>query len=141
VPNDRIMDLANTILKMADKRALVAATINATGVSDLFTQDLDDGRGDEREDETPTPPSVSIPNAIVVDTPPDQVSPSIQRAIAAALEVAGDHDKAKAAVAAEIKSLGYSGWSDFLARGTKEHAAAVVAVAQAHDRAKGRGVA
>jgi hypothetical protein len=32
----------NTCLKMACKRALVAATINATGVSSIFTQDLED---------------------------------------------------------------------------------------------------
>lgn len=32
----------NTILKMAEKRALVAAILNATNSSDLFTQDLED---------------------------------------------------------------------------------------------------
>ena len=42
IPNDEIPDLANTILKMAQKRALVAATLIATGLSDYFTQDLDD---------------------------------------------------------------------------------------------------
>ena len=35
-------DLHNTILKMACKRALVAAVLNATAASDFFTQDLDD---------------------------------------------------------------------------------------------------
>lgn len=35
-------DLTNTLLKMADKRALVAATLLATGCSDLFTQDIED---------------------------------------------------------------------------------------------------
>lgn len=42
VPNPDLADVENTILKMADKRALVAATLLATGCSDLFTQDLDD---------------------------------------------------------------------------------------------------
>lgn len=32
----------NTVLKMADKRALVAAVLNATAASDIFTQDLED---------------------------------------------------------------------------------------------------
>lgn len=35
-------DLANTILKMAYKRALVAATLVVTGASDIFTQDVED---------------------------------------------------------------------------------------------------
>lgn len=42
VDNDNAMELANTILKMATKRALVAAVLNATAASDIFTQDLDD---------------------------------------------------------------------------------------------------
>lgn len=35
-------DQGNTILKMAQKRALVAATLNATACSDTFTQDIED---------------------------------------------------------------------------------------------------
>lgn len=35
-------DLANTILKMAKKRALVDAVLTATAASDCFTQDIDD---------------------------------------------------------------------------------------------------
>lgn len=35
-------DLANTILKMAAKRAQVAMTLNVTGASDIFTQDIED---------------------------------------------------------------------------------------------------
>jgi len=42
VKNPDIADLANTILKMADKRALVAATLIATGLSEYFTQDIED---------------------------------------------------------------------------------------------------
>jgi hypothetical protein len=40
--NPDVSDLVNTILKMADKRALVAATLIATGLSEYFTQDVDD---------------------------------------------------------------------------------------------------
>ena len=39
VPNDNIFDLFNTILKMAEKRALIQAILVATGASFLFTQD------------------------------------------------------------------------------------------------------
>lgn len=35
-------DIANTILKMAYKRALVAVTLVCTGASDIFTQDVED---------------------------------------------------------------------------------------------------
>ncbi len=42
VANPDLADIENTILKMADKRALVAATLVATGCSDIFTQDVED---------------------------------------------------------------------------------------------------
>jgi len=42
IENDNPYDLDNTLLKMACKRALVAATLNATAASDIFTQDLED---------------------------------------------------------------------------------------------------
>jgi len=42
VKNPDIADVANTVLKMADKRALVAATLIATGLSEYFTQDVED---------------------------------------------------------------------------------------------------
>jgi len=35
-------DMANTILKMAKKRALIDAVLTATGASDIFTQDIQD---------------------------------------------------------------------------------------------------
>ena len=38
-------DLVNTIKKMAQKRALVAAVLIATNASDQFTQDMEDSRG------------------------------------------------------------------------------------------------
>jgi len=42
IKNPDIADQVNTILKMADKRALVAATLIATGLSENFTQDIED---------------------------------------------------------------------------------------------------
>jgi len=41
--NAQPWDIQNTLYKMACKRALVAATLNATAASDIFTQDLEDG--------------------------------------------------------------------------------------------------
>lgn len=42
VPNPDIADQVNTILKIAQKRALVAAVLVVTNASDAFTQDLED---------------------------------------------------------------------------------------------------
>jgi hypothetical protein len=42
IENDNPWDFQNTILKMAAKRAKVAATLNATAASDIFTQDVED---------------------------------------------------------------------------------------------------
>jgi hypothetical protein len=42
VANEDVAELQNTIKKMADKRALIAATLVATGCSDIFTQDIED---------------------------------------------------------------------------------------------------
>lgn len=42
IANPDLPDTFNTVLKMADKRALVAATLNATAASDVFTQDVED---------------------------------------------------------------------------------------------------
>lgn len=42
VENDNPWDYDNTLLKMAEKRALVAAVLVATAASDIFTQDLED---------------------------------------------------------------------------------------------------
>jgi len=42
VPNPDIADQVNTIQKMAQKRALIAATLLGVNASDFFTQDLED---------------------------------------------------------------------------------------------------
>lgn len=50
VPNEDAADQVNTIQKMAQKRALVAATLIAVNASDFFTQDIE-----EMETSGPTP--------------------------------------------------------------------------------------
>jgi len=42
IANDNLADQYNTVLKMSNKRALVAAVLNATAASDIFSQDLDE---------------------------------------------------------------------------------------------------
>lgn len=64
VPQDP-WDVQNTIYKMACKRAMVAAIINATGASDIFSQDIEDlPEGtvlDNEETSTSGKPAVSMP--------------------------------------------------------------------------------
>lgn len=45
VPNDDVFSLVNTLDKMAQKRALIAAILVATGASAFFTQDVEDFAG------------------------------------------------------------------------------------------------
>lgn len=56
--NDRIFDQVNTLVKMAEKRAYVAATLIATGMSELFTQDIEETQG-----KTPYPKKAVMENA------------------------------------------------------------------------------
>ncbi len=59
VENDDPYTLANTMLKMGQKRAHVAATLNATGASRIFTQDVEDMGdlgGSAREAQRPAAP-------------------------------------------------------------------------------------
>lgn len=58
VSNPDVAELENTILKMADKRALVAATLIATGCSDIFTQDVEDA-GAPADATAPATPAVT----------------------------------------------------------------------------------
>ena len=61
VRNSEVADVANTILKMADKRAMVASTLLATGCSDIFTQDIvdEDDPGGAEDNEAGTSRRVS----------------------------------------------------------------------------------
>jgi len=70
-------DMANTILKMAKKRALIDAVLTATGASDIFSQDIEDlPEGfihPEATQPVPQPAPVVVPVAPVVpqDEPED----------------------------------------------------------------------
>lgn len=48
-------DVANTIVKMACKRAQVAMTLNVVAASDIFTQDIEDLPEELRPDDDPAP--------------------------------------------------------------------------------------
>lgn len=72
VDNPDLPDTWNTVLKMADKRALVAAVLNGTGASDVFTQDVEDAGAvaadkTEVEQQEFQPDTDLLPNAIPLD--------------------------------------------------------------------------
>jgi len=84
VKNPNVADQVNTILKMAEKRALVAAVLIATNTSDYFTQDVEDYI---EADYTPAPPApivtVTAP-AEPVDVP-DELSSAMSYETACAI--------------------------------------------------------
>jgi hypothetical protein len=82
VPNPNVAEQENTILKMADKRALVAATLLATGCSDIFTQDVEDSV----DEAPPAKPPAPKPTARDDDTPENRA-----RGIKAVHSLAREH--------------------------------------------------
>lgn len=46
---DRPRDMENTVIKMAQKRAMVAAALHAFGLSNRFTQDVEDSKPEEAD--------------------------------------------------------------------------------------------
>lgn len=61
-------DLANTVLKMAAKRAHIAMTLNVTSASALFTQDMEDMPEESR-------PSNVDEDGVIADEPPRRAAP------------------------------------------------------------------
>lgn len=67
-------DLANTILKMADKRSVISGVLKATAASSIFTQDLEDLSEDIRAavaeaDAGTMPPAPTMPQAKAAQEP------------------------------------------------------------------------
>lgn len=87
-----VADLANTILKMACKRAMVAMTLNVTAASDIFSQDLEDFPDELREFvKTDTQTSTTAATAV-------------QNAQAAAAAGVSDQEKELAIMGLEIEA-------------------------------------
>jgi hypothetical protein len=82
VPNEDIFSQVNTILKMAQKRALVAAVLVCVNASEFFTQDLEDLD------------IIDVP-VTVVETKPVEAEPKAPPANAAAIDDASELAEAK----------------------------------------------
>jgi len=79
VKNSDVAEQVNTILKMAQKRALVAAVLIATNASDYFTQDVDDFIEGEWQEVIPqnftqAPPPPPEP---LIQEPPSEKLPTL----------------------------------------------------------------
>lgn len=84
IPNPDICDQVNTIQKMAQKRALVAASLIGCNASEFFTQDVEDiamagdGATYTPPVQPPPTPPVNITTGEVIDSPagaPDSATP------------------------------------------------------------------
>lgn len=82
VANENVLELLNTILKMADKRALIAATLVATGCSDIFNQDLED-----------MPRTMGEPRDVTPRSDLGSVADAIERANGRAAEITAAEEK------------------------------------------------
>lgn len=69
---DRPRDCENTVLKMAQKRAYVAATLNAYGLSNRFTQDVEEFVDRDHEPAPPSPPPSTKRTASIYTGTPEQ---------------------------------------------------------------------
>jgi len=69
VANPDVADIVNTVQKMADKRAYVAATLSATGASQWFTQDVEDL---PHEAPAPAPPQPQGATEAAPPAPPSE---------------------------------------------------------------------
>lgn len=70
VANEDLPDSWNTVLKMADKRALIAAVLNGTAASDVFTQDVEDQQTTDAQ-RSAEPVADAQPAASATDTQSD----------------------------------------------------------------------
>lgn len=68
-------DIANTVLKMADKRSVISGILKATAASSIFTQDLEDLSEDMRQAVVEAPEG-SMPEAVAMPKPKPAEQPS-----------------------------------------------------------------
>jgi hypothetical protein len=98
IKNPDVCELLNTIDKMAQKRALVAATLIATNASDHYTQDLEDFFGND----TGEPPIEATARNAAPAQPPAPATPPAQAPASAPMTLA----EAEAVTNSEGKTYG-----------------------------------
>lgn len=113
VENDNLADSFNTVLKIACKRSLVHATLNTTGASDVFTQDLDDSDEETAGHEVVTGGGESAPAEESHRAPGNEPHTS-QRRAANKPAPAGENPQPEAEKPAEPPAT----WRDYTVEGT-----------------------
>jgi hypothetical protein len=88
-------DAANTVLKMACKRAQVAMTLNVTAASDIFTQDIEDLPEELRHEDEPNGKTNGKP-----PYPPEQFATNLPKWS----ELIGEHKKTADEIIAIVQS-------------------------------------
>ena len=101
VANPDLPDTWNTVLKMADKRALIAAVLNGTAASDVFTQDVEDHPPATAPEPARSEPPEHRQNATAVPTPTSW--PKVKDAIRAC----DNPDEAEALYGAFLRAATY----------------------------------
>jgi len=98
-------DVANTILKMAKKRALIDGVLTATAASDIFAQDIDEGLSDPGSSDIPVVAQPKAQGEQSAST--DKIGDAPLRLIRAQLEKGGltDTDLCKQFGIAKIEEL------------------------------------
>jgi hypothetical protein len=130
VPNPDIADVFNTVLKIAMKRAKVAATILVTGCADMFTQDVEDMKENAGEvapaaaAAAKPPPAPGRPAnggayAPAPTAPPVQAAPAAAPAVQGTADEVNAATKAKADAGAALKALEGAAGKPFAERAWK----------------------
>lgn len=113
IENDALPDVWNTVIKMANKRALVAAVLNGTAASDIFTQDLEDigpVAADTHDAQAPAPESKSKPKADAA-----ALRERIRERV-----VQADEKRGEAKTAPEVEAAFKANWDTSLDKATAE---------------------
>ena len=97
IPNEDLADQYNTVLKMANKRSLVAAVLNSTAASDIFTQDIEDMP--QFSEPAPAAAESKAKGAKVKDMGSAEVVPAVLADVLQAIKDAKTPAKMKAAAA------------------------------------------
>ncbi len=100
MPNPDISDVVNTVQKMGQKRAYVAATLTATGLSGRFTQDLEDLPAPQESRAAATEAAQSVADRKIADM---QAGATHEQASAAEQQRQTNGDKPEVSYADRLK--------------------------------------
>jgi hypothetical protein len=118
VVNPDLADSINTIDKMAQKRAKVAAVLNVTGLTRKYTQDVEDGPRQQaagNDDVLPDDPPYPPDDPHTTDRKPVMLDKTTREIFANSVKdlTPKSDDKARAALVAKVGKAIIPGYSDW----------------------------